>query len=360
VKECWVSNKSALFSIYHVEWKNMDIMKKIKTLFYLILGISILSCKSNSLKTGESLSFQFLNTKQCAAAILKDDSENFFEKIKALDASIQMKSALLKDSSDYLKRYRAYLFKEADSFNVNEKKFLNEVVVEACEKIKKLNPKINLSFKLAKINTRHYGENVYYTRGDVIFIPKNIFTTPNKNKEVSIMLHEIWHLLAEANPKLKDQLYALIGFTKHNVKVKYPNDIDIVRLTNPDGAHDEYSLQYPDGTRLLPLIRSKRKVFDKGTPLFFDYLQFDLYYIDKNGNVITDGKGGSTASDKHLSDYFGYIKDNTHYIIHPDEIIADNFMNLVLSNDSGDFNTFSKDGKELLYRMKNIFKMQTP
>jgi hypothetical protein len=56
-----------------------------------------------------------------------------------------------------------------------------------------------------------------------------------------------------------------------------------------------------------------------------------------------------------VPNFFEKITSNTDYIIHPDEIIADNFMYLMMrEKKNGLIRSFSKDGTELLRNIKNI------
>jgi hypothetical protein len=52
--------------------------------------------------------------------------------------------------------------------------------------------------------------------------------------------------------------------------------------------------------------------------------------------------------------FFTKIKDNTRYIIHPEEIIADNFMLAVLAKDKKDYKKFSTEGKKLIESLTTI------
>jgi hypothetical protein len=54
--------------------------------------------------------------------------------------------------------------------------------------------------------------------------------------------------------------------------------------------------------------------------------------------------------------FFTKIKDNTQYIIHPDEIMADNFMFAVLAFSNDDYNRFSGTGKVLIKELLTILR----
>ena len=57
----------------------------------------------------------------------------------------------------------------------------------------------------------------------------------------------------------------------------------------------------------------------------------------------------------NVPDFFEKITTNTGYIIHPDEIIADNFMYIMMrEKKNGLQRSFSEDGVELLKNIKKI------
>ena len=57
----------------------------------------------------------------------------------------------------------------------------------------------------------------------------------------------------------------------------------------------------------------------------------------------------------NVPDFFRQITDNTGYIIHPDEIIADNFVFVMLNQrKGGSKREFSEDGTALLKKIKAV------
>ncbi len=330
-------------------------MKKIAFIF--VLAIFILGCK-NSKKSIQNTSnyYTLADSNATANALLKDDAEGFFTKIQAVDVAIQLKDNSYINDAAYLAKYRTFLKTQATNFSEADKKFLTEVNDEAIALIKKVNPNIIPNFQVCKIKTGHYGDDVYYTRGNAIFLPENIFIDPKKEVQLPVMLHEIWHIMSEANPKMKSELYKLIGFVKHNTHLKYPPALKKMLLTNPDGAHDDYAIKLAGNKLALATIVSGKEKFDASDPAFFKYLRFELFGIDANGNVEANPDLSSKLTSEQQASFFENIKDNTQYIIHADEIIADNFMLAVLANNSGDYSKFSAAGKKLIMDVLGVLK----
>ncbi|MBK8700171.1 MAG: hypothetical protein IPN29_11830 [Saprospiraceae bacterium] len=328
-----------------------------KAFFILASAIIVLwTCRPTSVNyTAASRPVEFLDSTKATIEITSDDGDNFFQKLTPIDAAIQMKDNTLLVSPAYLESYKDFLKTQVLSFSDNDKAFLRSVFDEATMSIGKLNPDlIPVKCQLVKIKTGHYGQNVYYTRGNTIFIPENIFINPSREVQLPIMIHELWHVISEQNPGLREQLYELIGFRKHGLEISFPSFMKDRLLTNPDGAKLDYALLLPDGKWVLPIILSGKNHYETGNNDFFNYLKFDLYGLTSTGVVEADKGGNSVLSSENHQEFFNAIKDNTQYIIHPDEIIADNFMLAVLANKNNDYKKFSAEGKGLILEIQKV------
>jgi len=75
----------------------------------------------------------------------------------------------------------------------------------------------NLPSKINFIRTsgREEGEGAY-TRANNIVIPRSFKFNNTNLTLISVLFHEVFHVLSRANPGLRDKLYKVIGF--HRVK----------------------------------------------------------------------------------------------------------------------------------------------
>jgi hypothetical protein len=327
------------------------------TIGLLMLIFIFSACKNTKIAQSANASlYSLADSNATAKALLQEDGEGFFSKIQAIDVAIQLKdNALLKDA-DYLNKYKTSLKTQASSFSKSESETISMVADEAIALFKSINLELPTKFQLCKIKTEHYGKDVYYTRGNAIFIPDNIFVNFKKDEQLPIMLHEIWHVISEANPAVRDKMYGLIGFNKHHMQIKYPESLKKLLLTNPDGAHDDYAITLQGGKKALPIILSGKEKFDAANPSLFNHLKFELYGIDDKGSIEMNVDLSSKLTNEQQASFFSKIKDNTQYIIHPDEIIADNVMLAILANKSGDYTKFNVQGKVLIEQVLNVLK----
>lgn len=351
-------------------------LPKLKTCLLLLLAVAFVSCKSSKKessttqaeKSGEYL--VFLDKSRAESQIVKDATDGFFESISIADMSIQLKKTEMPEGREVaLEMYKDFLKTEMQDFTKEEEQFMHAVFDSAKDALDKINPKLLPStIELIKTKTNHYGPNVYYTRERAIILPDNIFESPSVDVQMPVMLHEIFHILSRYNKDFREEMYALIGFEHYEEDLVVPKEISDRLLTNPDGVRRDYAITLEDEAgktqKAIPLIMSTKERYQENVPTFFGYLFFDLFpLVSVTDNTATLGlspKGESVLSSGHNANFFRQIKDNTQYIIHPDEIMADNFMMAVIANKNESYENFSEEGRALLEKVMTVLKNFDP
>lgn len=186
---------------------------------------------------------------------------------------------------------------------------------------------------LVKTTGREEGRAAY-CRGAAIVLPQNMVDGPARKLQ-SILPHELFHVLSSHNPKLRDALYAVIGFQPCD-EVPLPDSLAARKITNPDApVTNHYITVTQDGRRidLVPVLFSKTPRYDAGRGgNLFSYLTFKLMQVAGDGAtkrpVLDQGKPVLFDPDS-VPGYHEQIGRNTKYIIHPEEVLADNFVFLV-------------------------------
>lgn len=337
--------------------------------FIAIFGIA--ACKGNHKKEFEAIAgglntnVRYLDSIEASDRIINDTKEGFFESITAIEIQIQMKrESAFSTLQEARQHYKEFLKGQVSNWTDSEKLLMAEVMNLALKNISALSKSISPdSLLLIKIKTGHYGNDVYYTRENCIFIPENIFKDFDAERQLPVMLHEIFHIISRYNPIFKDKMYSLIGFERTNKEVRLPSNLEDKLLTNPDGFSMNHMITLTDRNnrqiKAIPLISSKHAGFRADWTDFFDYLNFDLFEVmEENGTlkVKTTENGQSTIQLEYTPSFFTKIKDNTQYIIHPEEIMADNFMLAVLAYNGNDYSKFTSSGKDLILEVITILK----
>lgn len=314
----------------------------------------------------DNQSILILDSLAASTEIIQDNMDGFFDNISLLDMSIQMKKNFPANTSqnEAVTQYKAFIQTDVADFTASEKAYVTKTFKEAIALCNGIAGDIfPAQIKLIKTKANHYGEQVYYTRQNQIVIPYDALAMRNEKGFLRVMLHEIFHIYSRYNPEKRDKLYELIGFSPIRQMFTMNEALSRRILLNPDGVNYLFKidLKQADGSTksAVPIIVSKFDDFDKTRSNFFNYLEFQLFEIADQPNnsvsIISTEKGFSTLNMRTQTDFFAQIKDNTNYIIHPDEIMADNFMFLMMSQKGGDeVAGFSEEGKALIKEIKKI------
>lgn len=249
-------------------------MKNIQLLFYFFCGslLILVGCKSqkqvNYIQLSEQHKVIFLDSVKASQAIVLDAREGFFDKISIIDMDIQMKKAHAKSATreEVLADYKTYIQKDVLSFTASEKEMITRVMKRMHTQCLKLSSDLVLpELRLIKTHAKHYGSSVYYTRDNIIVIPKYVLQSPDEEAFYSTMLHELFHIYSRFNPKKQDKLYELIGFKRieHPEHLAFDDALKNKMLTNPDGVNIGFAikLKQENGSSILaiPVLFSKRK-----------------------------------------------------------------------------------------------------
>ncbi|MBL7825771.1 MAG: hypothetical protein JNJ57_04015 [Saprospiraceae bacterium] len=311
-----------------------------------------------------------LDANDGAKAITFDQRNGFFEKVTETEMSIQMKKPVevTQTRQSVLPEYLKFLKSEVIDFEASEIKFVSEVIQNMYRTVSSINPAIFPdTLKLIKTKENHYGQGVWYTRENCIIIPAGELATPKTNAFTSTMYHELFHVYSRLNPAKSAQLYKLIGFESIGYqKIEVPEALKNRVLHNPDGVDfaQKISLTQEDQSVIhaVPIIYANKAGYTPEKKEFFGYLEFNLYQIEPTANgtwkvkVAEDGVSSTLKLDKQ-PDFFRQIKDNTGYIIHPDEVLADNFSFIMQELNGAKISTkFSAEGKQLLKDVEAILK----
>ncbi len=172
-----------------------------------------------------------------------------------------------------------------------------------------------------------------YCRGPAIILPRNMIEG-SQTRLASIFPHELFHVLSNQNPDLRQALYATIGFEPCN-EVPLPTPLAALKITNPDAPRNNHYITVTQEGRtmeLMPVLIAKSPFNPTSGGNLFSYLQFRLMELEnvdgRRQARIVNGQPVLHDPDA-VPDYHEQIGRNTKYIIHPEEVLADNFVYLI-------------------------------
>lgn len=184
---------------------------------------------------------------------------------------------------------------------------------------------------LIKSTMKEEGGAMGYTRGSYIVLNEAI----SKMEEAvlkKLITHELFHVLTRNSPDFRANMYDLIGF-QLMPPTTYPETLKELRITNPDCPQtDSYIiLEVEEEEVACMMLLYAKSAFDGGR--FFNYLKSG--FLELNDHLDIAYKDGSPIIHDvgEVANFYEQVGRNTSYIIHPEEILADNFAFTVLGKE---------------------------
>lgn len=263
---------------------------------------------------------------------LLSDRDDFVQRMSPFDRAARLRTDKDISEQEYLK----FVGRNVLAWNYAEKQNVSIAFQGIQAELKALSLPFPKKVYLVKTTGKEEG-GAAYTRANAIVFPLAELSVPTAKNRRTIC-HELFHILSRSNPDLRDKLYAAIGFQKCE-DVVFPPALKSRRITNPDAPRNDHCIRLHVEEKArwaIPILFSIAEKYDvnRGGE-FFDYLQFQLLLVDLEKKPATlkpvyDVRNLQFVHPQQVSGFFEQIGKNTEYIIHPEEILAENFAHLVL------------------------------
>ncbi len=279
-----------------------------------------------SVRLTENATLILASVEQGRAALGKHDT--YINTQGALERQIRLHSDKPISPDEFVKHVQQQVIPWTDE----QKKRLAAVAAALAEKLAPFN--VPLPAEVLLIQTTGEDESgAAYTRGNAIVFSKGRLAGRDAPLE-RLLAHELFHVISRHDGVLRRKLYAVVGFAPCD-PIALPNDLEAVRITNPDAPMMDYYINVKHEDEMLsavPILFSDRAEFDPKRKRLFDYLQFRLLAVHRQAGrwkPLLEGGKPILIDARANKSFREQIGDNTNYIIHPDEILADNFVHLV-------------------------------
>lgn len=306
----------------------------------LLLPLAILCFIASPLAAQNFAQHLQLASLEKAKALLSEE-DNFIKALSPFD--IQARLGDPKGTKEELMRF---IPQQAREFSSRESKKLLKAATQMDEMARQRG--WNLTFPdtvfIVKTTGEEEGGAEGYTRGNFIVLNESTLKG-SFDQLLHLLAHEAFHILTRHNPDLRKELYAVIGF-----EVVAPISLAPLQeslITNPDAC---LAASFPEGfapagdavitlktntgqtVRCLMLTYSSR-AYSGGS--FFKYLSLGFVRLEENRQVAdSQGRYRIYAMKEVAPSFFAQVGRNTEYIIHPEEILAENFV-MALMGKSG-------------------------
>jgi hypothetical protein len=229
--------------------------------------------------------------------------------------------------------FLAYAAGQALDWQPVEVAKLSLSVAKISELLKPLKLPLPKEVWLVKTTGREEAETPY-TRGNAIVLTRQYLSVAVEELE-RVIIHEIFHVISRHAPDRRNALYAIVGFRDCG-PLAWPPELEPRRVTNPDAPDNRYCITLQRAGAPLtfyPVLFAKEASFDPALPgTFLERVIFQLLAVMGTGTTWLPGRAGNAlvlVEPGDVPEFFGAIGLNTRYIIHPEEILADNFILLV-------------------------------
>ncbi|MCL1050553.1 DUF4157 domain-containing protein [Shewanella abyssi] len=311
---------------------------------YAVLAFGLLV--SGVVQAKMPYSIAFLNKAEAALVLTQND--DFIQRVSQFDIDARMKQPDAQSKSDYL----AFVAKQTMDWSEQEQLVLSKAFDSISAKLVELN--ISLPEPIQFIKTTGLEEGgAAYTRGQAIILQARQIA--NEEGLPRLLAHELLHVYSRFNPKVKQQLYQAIGY--HYIgDIDFPSQLAQRKLTNPDAPINDFAIRVNYQGKpvwVVPILFADAERYDleRGGE-FFDYLMFEFVIVGRDAEAnksAYDAAGAEIIAVPELKGFFEQVGRNTNYIIHPEEIVADNFALLVIEE-------IELKSPKILFKIEQVFK----
>jgi len=299
------------------------------TLILLFLLQSVVPAGAD-VKLGDRTTIVFATIEQGRSILGQRDV--FAKHMSPFDRASRMKTDRTATESEYL----AFAARNVLAWNADEIAKISAILKPVATGIARYSLDFPTTVCLMKTTGKEEG-GAPYTRGNAVVLPESMVQSNDSTLE-RILAHELFHVLSRNDPKLRDRLYESIGFRKCG-EIEYPSVLAPRKITNPDAPANEHYIQVTLNGKpacVTPVLFSSKSPYDaKAGMEFFEYLTFQLMVVEKGADGKTwkplyDQGAPKLVEVSGVSGFFEQIGRNTSYVIHPEEVLADNFAMIVL------------------------------
>lgn len=253
--------------------------------------------------------------------------DEYVERLGPLERSLKARSELPVSEADFLKLLAATV----KPWSVADQAAVQDALTSIAPALAQLG--LPLPRSVVFVRTSGHGEgNAPHTRADAVIITDSALKPPQGL--LVLLAHELFHIASRQDRAWRDAMYATIGFVSIE-EIVLPPELAARRITNPDAPRLDVAIRVEteDGPAwVTPLLLSKADRYDAARGgEFFSVMELRWIEVGRGARPY----GGELASPPRLRStgelrqFAEQVGRNTGYIIHPEEILADNFAQLV-------------------------------
>ncbi len=306
-------------------------MNKLPMVALLVVATTSVMARADEPLTRET-SLQFASVEEGQTLVATSDT--FIKTLSRFDRQVRLKT----DGDATEAALIEFLKGEVVAWEDEARKNLTESIERLRPKLEPFHLPLPKTVLLIQMSGKEES-NAAYTRGTAVLLPREKTQKLKGDPLDRLLLHELFHVLSRHAPELRRDLYRIIGFEVCESMALPPSLADL-KLTNPDAPLIDCHIKLTEGDdtfHAAPILYSSSATYDADKkPPLFKYLTFRLMKVEEHEGrwrpLLNDGEP-ILIDPAHSKSFADQIGQNTKYIIHPDEILADNFIHLVMQTE---------------------------
>jgi hypothetical protein len=268
--------------------------------------------------------FEFATVEQGRAIITARDE--YVQRLSPLERALKMKSEAAVSEVEFLKRLAASIQPWPESERA--------AVQAALESIRPRLAELNLPLPRTVVFVRFTGGvegNSPHTRANAVLLNDDLLKRSDLLPH--LIAHELFHVASRQDKVWRDAMYATIGFVPIE-EVALPPQLASRKVTNPDSPRIDVAIKVQTGQGfawVTPLLHATVDRYDahQGGE-FFKYMKLSWLEVAR-GDAVPVRAAVMQPQLHETAELGGFVEQvgrNTGYIIHPEEILAENFAQL--------------------------------
>jgi hypothetical protein len=228
--------------------------------------------------------------------------------------------------------YRRYLSEQALEWSDAERERLAPLAARTESFLEKV--RARMPARVLLIKARDVMDGAPHTRTNAIVLPQAFLDGASSEQLAYVIAHELSHLLTRYDDQARDRLYKAIGFLRCE-RVELPAALERLRVTNPDAPADRHAIRVRyKGKKVeaMPVSLLRSDKLNAADGFLANWHAPWLLVERREGACRATGK---RVEPHELEGLYEQIGRNTDYLVHPEEIVAENFALLALETLTG-------------------------
>ena len=267
------------------------------------------------------MDFKFLNIVEAKRIITKRDE--FIQSLSPFDKAARLKTENSISEGEFLN----FISRQTLDWGSFECSNVDSILESILLKIEQYPLEFPKKISLIKTTGKEEGYAAY-CRENAIIIPQTLVNMPYQLK--NLLTHELFHIYSKNNLEKRKELYQIVGFFECP-ELKFPEELSELKITNPDAPLNNIYFKN-DKANVMPILFSNEPYSLKKGGELFAYLQFRLIRVELKQDCSEPIYKNKKLQLYCVEDFPSYIQKigmNTDYVIHPEEILAENFVLLI-------------------------------